>query len=49
MKKSLVAVLALAIALTVASPAFAGTHKHHKKHHHHHHHITQVQENAPAR
>lgn len=37
MKKSLVLLFAAVLALTVATPAFAKTHKHHKKHHAHHH------------
>lgn len=36
MKKSLVLLFAAVLALTVATPAFANTHKH-KKHHAHHH------------
>jgi hypothetical protein len=37
MKKSLVLLFAAVLALSVATPAFAKTHKHHKKHHAHHH------------
>lgn len=36
MKKSLVLLFAAVLALSVATPAFAKTHKHHKKHHTHH-------------
>jgi hypothetical protein len=41
MKKTLGLILAVAFALTIATPAFAKTHKH-KKHHRKHHHTAQT-------
>jgi hypothetical protein len=36
-KKSMALLFAAVLALSIATPAFAKTHKHHKKHHHKHH------------
>lgn len=47
MKKSLVLLFAAVLALSVATPAFAKTHKHHKKHKKHHH-AAQMHKAAPA-
>ncbi len=48
MKKSLVLLFAAVLALGVATPAFAKTHKHHKKHHAAHHHAKAHHKTAPA-